>query len=126
MKHQFPKVKIFHEPTTILDNSLPKCTEIKPDINILTAETKLWNDTKNGFARCTAAEIQRFAVNAKPFKSVKNACEKNNILERTIMFFSEANLDKHKVNSAHKVIIALGCYFVIRELINLLFLCDLS
>uniref|UniRef100_A0A8C2N5S2 PEHE domain-containing protein n=1 Tax=Capra hircus TaxID=9925 RepID=A0A8C2N5S2_CAPHI len=64
MKHQFPKVKIFHEPTTILDNSLPKCTEIKPDINILTAETKLWNDTKNGFARCTAAEIQRFALSA--------------------------------------------------------------
>lgn len=64
MKHQLPKVKIFHEPTTILDNSLPKCTEIKPDINILTAETKLWNDTKNGFARCTAAEIQRFALSA--------------------------------------------------------------
>ena len=41
-----------------------KCTEIKPDINILTAETKLWNDTKNGFARCTAAEIQRFALSA--------------------------------------------------------------
>uniref|UniRef100_A0A8C6E5V5 KAT8 regulatory NSL complex subunit 1 like n=1 Tax=Moschus moschiferus TaxID=68415 RepID=A0A8C6E5V5_MOSMO len=64
MKHQLPKVKILHEPTTILDNSLPKCTEIKPDINILTAETKLWNDTKNGFARCTAAEIQRFALSA--------------------------------------------------------------
>uniref|UniRef100_A0A4W2CK49 KAT8 regulatory NSL complex subunit 1 like n=1 Tax=Bos indicus x Bos taurus TaxID=30522 RepID=A0A4W2CK49_BOBOX len=64
MKHQLPKVKIFHEPTTILDNSLPKCTEIKPDINILTAETKLWNDTKNGFARYTAAEIQRFALSA--------------------------------------------------------------
>ncbi|XP_055254010.1 KAT8 regulatory NSL complex subunit 1-like protein isoform X3 [Moschus berezovskii] len=64
MKHQLPKVEILHEPTTILDNSLSKCTEIKPDINILTAETKLWNDTKNGFARCTAAEIQRFALSA--------------------------------------------------------------
>ncbi|XP_016052226.1 PREDICTED: KAT8 regulatory NSL complex subunit 1-like protein isoform X1 [Miniopterus natalensis] len=64
MKHQLPEMKIFHEPTTVLDNSLPKCTEIKPDINLLTAENKLWNDTKNGFARCTAAEIQRFALSA--------------------------------------------------------------
>ncbi|XP_058909740.1 KAT8 regulatory NSL complex subunit 1-like protein isoform X1 [Kogia breviceps] len=64
MEHQLPKMKTFHEPTTILDNSLPKCTEIKPDINLLTAENKLWNDTKNGFARCTAAEIQRFALSA--------------------------------------------------------------
>ncbi|XP_070278141.1 KAT8 regulatory NSL complex subunit 1-like protein isoform X1 [Myotis yumanensis] len=64
MKHQLPKMKIFHEPTTVLDNSFPKCTEIKPDINLLTAENKLWNDTKNGFARCTAAEIQRFALSA--------------------------------------------------------------
>ncbi|KAM8788402.1 KAT8 regulatory NSL complex subunit 1-like protein isoform 1-T1 [Rhynchonycteris naso] len=63
MKHQLPKMKIFHEPT-ILDNSLPKCTEINPDISLLTAENKLWNDTKNGFARCTAAEIQRFALSA--------------------------------------------------------------
>uniref|UniRef100_G1PIG4 KAT8 regulatory NSL complex subunit 1 like n=1 Tax=Myotis lucifugus TaxID=59463 RepID=G1PIG4_MYOLU len=64
MKHQLPKMKIFHEPTTVLDNSFSKCTEIKPDINLLTAENKLWNDTKNGFARCTAAEIQRFALSA--------------------------------------------------------------
>nr|XP_023498015.1 KAT8 regulatory NSL complex subunit 1-like protein isoform X6 [Equus caballus] len=64
MKHQLPKMKIFHEPTTVLENSLPKCTEIKPDVNILTAENKLWNDTKNGFAQCTAAEIQRFALSA--------------------------------------------------------------
>uniref|UniRef100_A0A8C0CB35 KAT8 regulatory NSL complex subunit 1 like n=1 Tax=Balaenoptera musculus TaxID=9771 RepID=A0A8C0CB35_BALMU len=64
MEHQLPKMKIFHEPTTILDNSLPKCTEIKPDTNLLTAENKLWNDTKNGFAQCTAAEIQRFALSA--------------------------------------------------------------
>ncbi|XP_059558993.1 KAT8 regulatory NSL complex subunit 1-like protein isoform X6 [Myotis daubentonii] len=64
VKHQLPKMKIFHEPTTVLDNSFPKCTEIKPDINLLTAENKLWNDTKNGFAQCTAAEIQRFALSA--------------------------------------------------------------
>lgn len=64
MKHQLPKMKTFHEPTTTLDNSLSKCTEIKPDINLLTADSKLWNDTKNGFARCTAAEIQRFALSA--------------------------------------------------------------
>ncbi|XP_074220168.1 KAT8 regulatory NSL complex subunit 1-like protein isoform X3 [Camelus bactrianus] len=64
MKHHLPKMKIFHEPTTILDNTLSKCTEIKPDVNILTSENKLWNDTKNGFARCTAAEIQRFALSA--------------------------------------------------------------
>ncbi|XP_012582763.1 PREDICTED: KAT8 regulatory NSL complex subunit 1-like protein isoform X2 [Condylura cristata] len=64
MKQQLPKMKICHEPTTILDNSLPKCTEIKPEVNILTTENKLWNDTKNGFARCTAAEIQRFALSA--------------------------------------------------------------
>ncbi|XP_054441675.1 KAT8 regulatory NSL complex subunit 1-like protein isoform X2 [Pteronotus mesoamericanus] len=64
MKHQLPKMKIFHEPTTILNNSLPKCTEIKPDINLLTAENKLWSDTKNGFARCAAAEMQRFALSA--------------------------------------------------------------
>ena len=42
------------------------------------------------------------------------------------MFVSEVNLDKQKVNSAHKVIIALWCNFVIRELINLLFLYDPS
>ncbi|XP_046941477.1 KAT8 regulatory NSL complex subunit 1-like protein isoform X5 [Lynx rufus] len=64
MKHQLPQMKIFHEPTTILDSSLPKCTEIKPEVNMLTAENKLWSDTKNGFARCTAAEIQRFALSA--------------------------------------------------------------
>ncbi|KAM5265727.1 KAT8 regulatory NSL complex subunit 1-like protein isoform 2-T2 [Hipposideros larvatus] len=64
MKHQLPKMKTFHESTTTLDNSLSKCTEIKPDINLLTADSKLWNDTKNGFARCTAAEIQRFALSA--------------------------------------------------------------
>lgn len=64
MKHQLPKMKTFHEPATVLDNSFSKCTEIKPDINLLTAENKLWNDTKNGFARCTAAEIQRFALSA--------------------------------------------------------------
>ncbi|XP_078307045.1 KAT8 regulatory NSL complex subunit 1-like protein isoform X7 [Panthera onca] len=64
MKHQLPQMKVFHEPTTILDSSLPKCTEIKPEVNMLTAENKLWSDTKNGFARCTAAEIQRFALSA--------------------------------------------------------------
>ncbi|XP_023586992.1 KAT8 regulatory NSL complex subunit 1-like protein isoform X2 [Trichechus manatus latirostris] len=64
VKHQLPKMKIFHEPTTVLDNSLPKCTEIKPEVNVLTAENKLWDDTKNGFARCSAAEIQRFALSA--------------------------------------------------------------
>uniref|UniRef100_A0A8C5YAZ7 KAT8 regulatory NSL complex subunit 1 like n=1 Tax=Microcebus murinus TaxID=30608 RepID=A0A8C5YAZ7_MICMU len=64
MKHQLPKMKIFHESTTILGNSLPKCTEIKPEVNILTAENKLWDDIKNGFAQCTAAEIQRFALSA--------------------------------------------------------------
>ncbi|XP_077627133.1 KAT8 regulatory NSL complex subunit 1-like protein isoform X2 [Crocuta crocuta] len=64
MKHQLSQMKIFHEPTTVLDSSLPKCTEIKPEVNMLTAENKLWSDTKNGFARCTAAEIQRFALSA--------------------------------------------------------------
>ncbi|XP_008568630.1 PREDICTED: KAT8 regulatory NSL complex subunit 1-like protein isoform X2 [Galeopterus variegatus] len=64
MKHQLPKMKIFHEPTMVLDNSLPECTEIKPEVNILTAENKLWDDTKNGFAQCTSAEIQRFALSA--------------------------------------------------------------
>ncbi|XP_025748128.1 KAT8 regulatory NSL complex subunit 1-like protein isoform X4 [Callorhinus ursinus] len=64
LKHQLPQMKIFHEPTTVLDSSLPKYTEIKPEVNMLTAETKLWSDTKNGFARCTAAEIQRFALSA--------------------------------------------------------------
>ncbi|KAM6178359.1 KAT8 regulatory NSL complex subunit 1-like protein [Rhynchocyon petersi] len=63
MKHEPPKM-IFHEPTTILDNPLPKCTEIKPEVNILTADNKSWDDTKNGFARCSAAEIQRFALSA--------------------------------------------------------------
>ncbi|XP_012301418.1 KAT8 regulatory NSL complex subunit 1-like protein [Aotus nancymaae] len=63
MKHQLPKVKTFHEPTTILGNSLPQCTEIKPEVT-LTAENKLWDDTKNSFARCTATEIQRFALSA--------------------------------------------------------------
>uniref|UniRef100_A0A7N5P0P8 KAT8 regulatory NSL complex subunit 1 like n=1 Tax=Ailuropoda melanoleuca TaxID=9646 RepID=A0A7N5P0P8_AILME len=64
LKHQLPQMKIFHEPTTVLDSSLPKCTEIKPEVDVLTAENKLWSDTKNGFARCTAAEIQRFALSA--------------------------------------------------------------
>lgn len=64
LKHQLPQMKIFHEPTTVLDSSLPNCTEINPEVNMLTAENKLWRDTKNGFARCTAAEIQRFALSA--------------------------------------------------------------
>ncbi|CAK7306750.1 KAT8 regulatory NSL complex subunit 1-like protein [Vulpes lagopus] len=64
LKHQLPQKKTFHEPTTVLDSSLPKCTEIKPEVNMLTAENKLWSDTKNGFSRCTAAEIQRFALSA--------------------------------------------------------------
>lgn len=64
MKHQLPQTKTFHESATILDNTLPKCTEIKPEVSILTAENKLWADTKNGFAQCTAAEIQRFALSA--------------------------------------------------------------
>ncbi|EHB01927.1 hypothetical protein GW7_15010 [Heterocephalus glaber] len=64
MKHQLPKMKSFHEPGTILDNSLPKCTGIKPEVNILTAENKLWDDAQNGFTRCMAAEIQRVALSA--------------------------------------------------------------
>ncbi|XP_072599127.1 KAT8 regulatory NSL complex subunit 1-like protein isoform X2 [Vulpes vulpes] len=64
LKHQLPQKKTFHEPTTVLDSSLPKCTEIKPEVNMLTAENKLWSDTKNGVSRCTAAEIQRFALSA--------------------------------------------------------------
>ncbi|KFO18317.1 hypothetical protein H920_20254 [Fukomys damarensis] len=63
MKHQLPKGR-FHESTTVLDNSLPKCPEIKPEVNILTAENKLWDDAQNGFTRCMAAEIQRFALSA--------------------------------------------------------------
>ncbi|XP_012864577.1 PREDICTED: KAT8 regulatory NSL complex subunit 1-like protein isoform X1 [Dipodomys ordii] len=64
MKHKLPQMKIFHEPTTLLDKSLPEHTEIKPEVNVLTTENKLWDDTKNGLARCTAAEIQRFALSA--------------------------------------------------------------
>nr|XP_045003583.1 KAT8 regulatory NSL complex subunit 1-like protein isoform X2 [Jaculus jaculus] len=64
MKHQLPTMKIFHEPATVLDLSLLGHTEIKPDVNVLTSENKLWADTKNGFAQCTAEEIQRFALSA--------------------------------------------------------------
>ncbi|KAM5228728.1 KAT8 regulatory NSL complex subunit 1-like protein [Ctenodactylus gundi] len=64
MEHHLPKMKNFNEPTTVLENSLPTCTEIKPEGDTLTAENKLWDDTKNGFAQCTAAEIQRFALSA--------------------------------------------------------------
>ncbi|XP_060224533.1 KAT8 regulatory NSL complex subunit 1-like protein isoform X4 [Meriones unguiculatus] len=64
MKHQLPTMKIFHEPTTVLGNSLLEHTEIKPDVNILASENKLWDDTNNGFSQCTAAEIQRFALSA--------------------------------------------------------------
>ncbi|XP_057619347.1 KAT8 regulatory NSL complex subunit 1-like protein isoform X4 [Chionomys nivalis] len=64
MKHQLPTMKIFHEPTTVLGNSLLEHTEIKPEVDILTSENKFLNDTNNGFAHCTAAEIQRFALSA--------------------------------------------------------------
>ncbi|XP_004626770.1 KAT8 regulatory NSL complex subunit 1-like protein [Octodon degus] len=64
MKHQLPHMKSFHEPSTDLDNSLPKCMEVKPEVKVLTAENKLWDDTPNGFTQCTAAEIQRFALSA--------------------------------------------------------------
>uniref|UniRef100_A0A8C6R7X9 KAT8 regulatory NSL complex subunit 1-like n=1 Tax=Nannospalax galili TaxID=1026970 RepID=A0A8C6R7X9_NANGA len=60
MKHQLPTVKIFHDNCS----SLLEHTEIKPEVNILTSENKLWDDTKNGFAQCTATEIQRFALSA--------------------------------------------------------------
>ncbi|XP_026642231.1 KAT8 regulatory NSL complex subunit 1-like protein isoform X1 [Microtus ochrogaster] len=64
MKHQLPTMKIFHEPTTVLGNSLLEHTEIKPEVDILASENKFLNDTNNGFAHCTAAEIQRFALSA--------------------------------------------------------------
>lgn len=64
MKHQLPTMKIFHEPTTVLSNSLLEHTEIKPEVNILASENKFWDDTNNGFSQCTAAEIQRFALSA--------------------------------------------------------------
>ncbi|XP_051046352.1 KAT8 regulatory NSL complex subunit 1-like protein isoform X6 [Phodopus roborovskii] len=64
MKHQLPTMKLFHEPTTVLGNSLLEHTEIKPEVNILASENKFWDDTNNGFAQCTAAEIQRFALSA--------------------------------------------------------------
>ncbi|ERE84843.1 hypothetical protein H671_2g5661 [Cricetulus griseus] len=64
MKHQLPTMKLFHEPTTVLGNSLLEHSEIKPEVNILASENKFWDDTNNGFAQCTAAEIQRFALSA--------------------------------------------------------------
>ncbi|XP_076787852.1 KAT8 regulatory NSL complex subunit 1-like protein isoform X8 [Arvicanthis niloticus] len=64
MKHQLSTMKIFHEPTTVLSNSLLEHTEIKPEVNILASENKFWDDTNNGFSQCTAAEIQRFALSA--------------------------------------------------------------
>ncbi|XP_021083068.1 KAT8 regulatory NSL complex subunit 1-like protein isoform X3 [Mesocricetus auratus] len=64
MKHQLPTMKLFHEPTTVLGNSLLEHSEIKPEVNILSSENKFWDDTNNGFAQCTAAEIQRFALSA--------------------------------------------------------------
>lgn len=64
MKRQVPKAESFHEPATVLDNSLPKCTEIKPEVNLLTAQNKFWGDPQNGFTRYTAAEIERFALSA--------------------------------------------------------------
>ncbi|XP_029394216.1 KAT8 regulatory NSL complex subunit 1-like protein isoform X5 [Mus pahari] len=64
MKHQLPTMKIVHEPTTVLSNSLLEHTEIKPEVNILASENKFWDDTNNGFSQCTAAEIQRFALSA--------------------------------------------------------------
>ncbi|XP_052605702.1 KAT8 regulatory NSL complex subunit 1-like protein isoform X2 [Peromyscus californicus insignis] len=64
MKRQLPTMKIFHDPTTVLGNSLLEHTEIKPEVNILASENKFWDDTNNGFAQCTAAEIQRFALSA--------------------------------------------------------------
>nr|XP_020864434.1 KAT8 regulatory NSL complex subunit 1-like protein isoform X6 [Phascolarctos cinereus] len=62
MKHQSQRMKIFHEPARILDNSFHRCTEIKPEVCISNSENDLWKDTKNGFARCTIAEIQKFAL----------------------------------------------------------------
>ncbi|CAO2624858.1 KAT8 regulatory NSL complex subunit 1-like protein [Lemmus lemmus] len=64
MKHQLPTMKIFREPTTVLGNSLLEHTEIKPEVNIVASENKFLNVTNNGFAHCTAAEIQRFALSA--------------------------------------------------------------
>ncbi|XP_044526657.1 KAT8 regulatory NSL complex subunit 1-like protein isoform X2 [Gracilinanus agilis] len=64
MKHQSQRMRIFHEPARILDNSFHRCTEIKPEVCISNAENDLWRDTKNGFARCTIAEIQKFALSA--------------------------------------------------------------
>ncbi|XP_036029420.1 KAT8 regulatory NSL complex subunit 1-like protein isoform X4 [Onychomys torridus] len=64
MKRQLPTMKIFHDPTTVLGNSLLEHTEIKPEVNILASDDKFWDDTNNGFTQCTAAEIQRFALSA--------------------------------------------------------------
>uniref|UniRef100_A0A5F8GT88 KAT8 regulatory NSL complex subunit 1 like n=1 Tax=Monodelphis domestica TaxID=13616 RepID=A0A5F8GT88_MONDO len=64
MKHQSQRMRIFHEPARILDNSFHRCTEIKPEVCISNAENDLWKDTKNGFGKCTIAEIQKFALSA--------------------------------------------------------------
>ncbi|XP_036609092.1 KAT8 regulatory NSL complex subunit 1-like protein isoform X1 [Trichosurus vulpecula] len=64
MKHQSQRMRIFHEPARILDNSFHRCTEIKPEFCLSNSENDLWKDTKNGFARCTVAEIQKFALSA--------------------------------------------------------------
>ncbi|XP_031813978.1 KAT8 regulatory NSL complex subunit 1-like protein isoform X6 [Sarcophilus harrisii] len=64
MKHQSQRMRIFHEPARILDNSFHRCTEIKPEVCLSNSENDLWKDTKNGFARCTIAEIQKFALSA--------------------------------------------------------------
>ncbi|XP_027729304.1 KAT8 regulatory NSL complex subunit 1-like protein isoform X2 [Vombatus ursinus] len=64
MKHQSQRMRIFHEPARILDNSFHRCSEIKPEVCLSNSDSDLWKDTKNGFARCTIAEIQKFALSA--------------------------------------------------------------
>ncbi|XP_074047565.1 KAT8 regulatory NSL complex subunit 1-like protein isoform X1 [Macrotis lagotis] len=64
MKHQSQRMRIFHEPARILDNSFHRCTEIKPEVCLSSSENDLWKDTRNGFARCTITEIQKFALSA--------------------------------------------------------------
>ncbi|XP_068931331.1 KAT8 regulatory NSL complex subunit 1-like protein isoform X2 [Petaurus breviceps papuanus] len=64
LKHQSQRMRIFHEPARILDNSFHRCPEIKPEVCLSNSESDLWKDTKNGFARCSIAEIRKFALSA--------------------------------------------------------------
>uniref|UniRef100_A0A8C8SYC3 KAT8 regulatory NSL complex subunit 1 like n=1 Tax=Pelusios castaneus TaxID=367368 RepID=A0A8C8SYC3_9SAUR len=63
VKHQFQRMKVFHDPARFLDSSSLGCTEIRTENSTTNLENNSTEDTENGFST-ELGEIQGFAHTA--------------------------------------------------------------